>query len=74
MAESTQYRLRIRETLAPHWADYLAGLEITHEADGSTTLSGPLPDQAALHGVLAVVRDLGLTLLAVTRVDDAPIG
>jgi hypothetical protein len=67
MPEPTIYVLRVREQIDPRWSDYLAGLRIIHEADGTTTLIGPLPDQAALHGVLAAVRDLGLTLIAVNR-------
>ena len=70
MPEPTYYVLRVREHLDPIWSDYLAGLKIIHDADGHTTLAGPLPDQAALHGVLAIVRDLGLTLLSVNQVEE----
>ncbi|HXF64969.1 MAG TPA: hypothetical protein VNK95_25305 [Caldilineaceae bacterium] len=70
MSKPTYYVLRVREQLDPRWTDYLAGLEIIHEADGNTTLFGPLPDQAALHGVLAIVRDLGLTLISVQQVEE----
>ena len=48
----------------PHWFD---GLRVTQQADGMTMLSGPVADQAALHGLLARVRDLGLVLIAVQR-------
>ncbi len=47
-------------------------MTITHEVDGTTVLFGPIVDQAALHGVLTRVRDLGLTLLSVNRADDKP--
>lgn len=70
MPEPTAYALRVRGHLDPRWSDYLAGLQIVHEADGNTTLTGPLPDQAALHGVLAAIRDLGMTLISVNRVED----
>jgi hypothetical protein len=65
MSEPTSYVLRVQGHLDPRWSDYLAGLRITHEAGGDSTLSGPLPDQAALHGVLAAIRDLGMTLISV---------
>ncbi len=64
------YRIRVRGHLDPAWAAWFAGLTITHEADGDTTLAGPLADQAALYGVLSRARDLGLTLVAVRRVAD----
>jgi hypothetical protein len=62
------YRIRIGGHLAPQWADWFAGLTITPEEDGSTLLSGPVIDQAALHGILKKVRDLGMPLLSVNFV------
>ncbi len=64
------YRLQVRGQLHGGWSAWFDGLAIEHEPDGSTLLVGPLADQAALHGVLAKVRDLGLTLLSVTSSDD----
>jgi hypothetical protein len=61
------YQIRVRGALDPRWSDWFAELTITHEADGSTLLAGPLADQAALYGVISRMRDLGLTLLAVMR-------
>ena len=58
------YQIRLRGHLGPQWADWFAGLTITLE-DGNTLLSGPLVDQAALHGILKKVRDLGMPLLSV---------
>jgi hypothetical protein len=55
--------------LSTEWSAWFEGLEITHEADGSTTLSGPVSDDAALYGLINKARDLGLRLLAVTRQD-----
>ncbi len=62
------YSIRVDGHLAPHWAQWLAGLELRHERDGTTTLYGHLPDQSALFGVLTRIRDLNLLLLAVERV------
>jgi hypothetical protein len=63
------YVVRVRGELAPHWAAWFGGMAVTVEGDGTTTLTGHLADQAALHGVLRKVRDLGLTLLTVERQD-----
>jgi hypothetical protein len=52
--------------LSPEWAEWFDGMEIRQEADGETVLAGWVPDQAALHGLLARVRDLNLTLISVT--------
>jgi hypothetical protein len=61
------YQIRVRGVLDPRWSSWFAELTITHDADGSTLLAGPLADQAALYGVISRMRDLGLTLLAVAR-------
>jgi hypothetical protein len=60
------YRIRIKEHLDPSWQDYLEGLQIVHEADGSL-LSGTLKDQPALYGVLKKMGHLSLTLLSLER-------
>ena len=62
------HEIRLEGHLDQHWADWLDGLAITHESDGTTTLSGPLADQAALHGVLNRIRDLALPIVSVQRV------
>ena len=59
------HEIRIKGHLDDRWADRLEGLALTRESDGTTTLSGPLTDQAALHGVLNAIRDLGLPLISV---------
>jgi hypothetical protein len=64
------YKIRVREHLDDRWANRFDGLFITHEEDGTTALVGPVRDQAALHGLLCRVRDLGLTLLAVNRTEE----
>ena len=63
------YRIRLKGHLAAHWAEWFDGLTITHLDNGETLLEGPVIDQAALHGMLNKIRDLGLPLLAVDRVE-----
>ena len=74
--QSKVYEIRIKGHLGPRWADRFEGLAISLEANGETLLTGPVVDQAALHGVLRNVRDLGLPLLSVVRLEskreDAP--
>jgi hypothetical protein len=65
-----RYEIRVAGRLAADWSEWFAGLEVRRGADAETVLSGPL-DQAGLHGVLARIRDLGLTLVEVRR-RDAP--
>ncbi len=62
------YQIRIKGHLTHEWRDWFGGLAITLEDSGDTLLSGPVVDQAALHGLLRQVRDLGMPLLSVTRV------
>jgi hypothetical protein len=64
----TTYEIRIAGHLSPQWADWFEGLTIALEEDGNTLLSGAVADQAALHGLLKKVRDLGLPLLSVNQV------
>ena len=63
------YQIRIKGHLGSQWADWFEGLTITLEEDGETLLTGPVVDQAALHGLLKKVRDLGMPLLSVNRVE-----
>jgi hypothetical protein len=67
VANATRYtvRIRVRGELARTWSPVLAGLDVAAAADGTTLVSGELVDQAALHGLLGSVRDLGLTVLSV---------
>ncbi|HLZ58774.1 MAG TPA: hypothetical protein VKR06_17680 [Ktedonosporobacter sp.] len=58
------YQIRIKGHLDLNWQDWFAGLQIVHESSGTTLLSGHLPDQAALFGVLLKISSLGLTLLS----------
>jgi len=59
------YQIRLKGHLDDRWADWLEGLAITLEENGDTLLIGPVPDQAALFGLLRTVRDLGLQLISV---------
>jgi hypothetical protein len=65
----TQYEIRVKGHLAARWADWFDGLSLTQESDGTTVIRGAVIDQAALHGLLSKVRDLGLPLIAVTQID-----
>jgi hypothetical protein len=63
------YRIRIKGHLAAHWAEWFDGMAITRLDNGETLIEGPIVDQAALHGMLNHIRDLGLPLLAVDRIE-----
>jgi hypothetical protein len=63
------YEIRIKGHLDAKWADWFDGLTITRADNGETLLTGPVVDQAALHGVLRKVRDLGLPLVSVNQID-----
>ena len=68
----TSYEIRIAGHLPPQWRDWFEGLTITLEDDGNTLLSGPVADQAALHGLLKKVRDLGMPLVSVNPIEPGP--
>ena len=66
--EPMVYQIRITGHLGPQWTDWFGGATLRLEANGETLLTCPVVDQAALHGVLKKVRDLGMPLVSVTRV------
>ncbi len=66
------YEIRIKGHLDDKWADWFEGLTITLEDNGDTLLTGPVVDQAALHGLLKKVRDLGMPLVSVSPVEPGP--
>jgi len=66
----TVYKIRLKGHLGPEWSDWFEGLTVTLEEDGTTLLIGPVTDQAALHGLLKKVRDLGMPLLSVCPVEN----
>jgi hypothetical protein len=65
--EQTLYQIRVQGNLEPKWSDWFDGFTINAPAQGETLLTGTVADQAALHGVLAKLRDLGLPILLVER-------
>ena len=69
-SKRTTYEIRVQGDLSRDWSAWFDDLSITPLPHGETLLSGSVPDQPALHGLLARVRDLGLTLLTVTRVEE----
>ena len=65
--EATRYEIRLKGRLDSSWADWLGGMSLTHASDGTTLVSGPVADQAALHGLLQKLRDMGVTLISVNE-------
>jgi hypothetical protein len=63
-----RYEIRLKGHLDARWAAWFDGLSLTRESDGTTLIHGPVTDQAALHGLLQKVRDIGLPLVSVTQV------
>jgi hypothetical protein len=62
------YKIKIKERLDSHWAEWLGGMMLTYAENGETILTGAIRDQSALYGILDKLRDLGVTLLSVQRV------
>lgn len=67
-SQPTIYQLKIKGQLGHQWMEWFEGLTITLEEDGNTLLTGQVIDQAALHGILKKIRDLGMPLLSVNTV------
>ncbi|MDB5082205.1 MAG: hypothetical protein JWP00_4129 [Chloroflexi bacterium] len=70
--DTGHYEIRIKGHLSPQWRDWFGGLTLTLEDNGETLLIGLVADQAALHGLLRKVRDLGMPLLSIIRVEPGP--
>ena len=71
-SQSVAYQIRVKGHLGHEWTDWFEGLTITLEDNGDTLLTGPVVDQAALHGLLKKVRDLGMPLVSVSPVEPGP--
>ena len=67
--DSGRYEIRVKGHLESRWAGWFDGMSLTNESDGTTSIRGPVMDQAALHGVLHRLRDTGLPLISVTQLD-----
>jgi hypothetical protein len=67
------YEIRVKGHLDARWVDRFEGMSFTHETDGTAILTGPVVDQAALHGLLRKVRDLGLLLISINQVDSKQV-
>ncbi len=67
-----RYEIRVQGRLEPRWTAWFDGMSLTSGSDGTTTIHGPVVDQAALHGLLRKLRDVGLHLVSVTQVQAAP--
>jgi hypothetical protein len=72
--EPLAYQIRFKGQLGGEWAAWFGGLSITLEDNGTTLLTSPAIDQAALHGLLKKVRDLGLPLLSINPIEPRPTG
>jgi len=68
--QRAMYQIRVKGNLDQKWSDWFDGFKITPQPGDETLLTGPVADQAALHGLLGKIRDLGLPLLLVERVDE----
>jgi hypothetical protein len=66
------YQIKIKGHLEEHWTEWFEEMTFTHEKDGTTTLYGPLPDQASLHSILRRIRDLNLELISVQQIKIDP--
>jgi len=71
--EADRYSIRLTGRLDQRWTAWFDGMTVTDESDGTTVLSGSVADQAALHGLLQRVRDLGLPIVSVTRIESSEL-
>ena len=69
LGDTSGYEIRTQGRISERWSDWFEGIDLVHESDGTTVIRCAAIDQAALHGLLAKVRDLGLPLISVTQTD-----
>jgi hypothetical protein len=67
----SQYEIRVAGRLASHWSAWFDGLDIVADADGTTVIRGPVVDQAALHGLIQKLRDVGIPLISLTPLPES---
>ena len=72
MDDPGRYEIRLKGHLAARWAAWFDGMTLTTTSDGTTVLEGPVVDQAALHGLLSRLRDTGLPLISLARIEPDP--
>jgi hypothetical protein len=68
LSSASLYCICVKGYLGPEWSEWFDGLTITHDENGNTLLTGSIVDQAALYGILNTIRDLGMTLISVSRI------
>jgi hypothetical protein len=68
----THYEIRVAGHLAPRWSAWFDGLTVATDDDGTTAIRGPVVDQAALHGLLQKLRDVGIPLVSLTQIPSTP--
>jgi hypothetical protein len=71
--EATRYEIRLKGRLDSSWAGWLGGMSLTHTSDGTTVVAGRVADQAALHGLLQRLRDIGVTLISINESEVAVV-
>lgn len=74
LAGSSGYQIRTKGRISDRWSDWFEGVTLVHDADGTTVICCPSVDQAALHGLLSKVRDLGLQLISVNPIGTPCVG
>jgi hypothetical protein len=72
LGDTSGYEIRTTGHLDDHWSEWFEGMDLVHDSDGTTVIQCPAMDQAALHGLLRTLRDLGLPLISITPIEPQP--